>query len=59
MYAWEKAFVKFVETIRSNEMKFLLKQVSYNYVAQSLSYGSVLISATVPFVLIHYFGESD
>ncbi|KAL4465327.1 hypothetical protein ABPG72_017081 [Tetrahymena utriculariae] len=59
MYAWEKAFIKFIKTIRSQEMICLLKQVTYNYIAQSLSYGSVLISTTVPFVLIHYFGESS
>ncbi|KAL4426298.1 hypothetical protein ABPG74_006555 [Tetrahymena malaccensis] len=59
MYAWEKAFIKFIKTIRSQEMVYLLKQVTYNYIAQSLSYGSVLISATVPFVLIHYFGEPN
>ncbi|KAL4502280.1 hypothetical protein ABPG72_011867 [Tetrahymena utriculariae] len=59
MYAWEVAFIKFVTTIRSKEMKCLLKQTAYNYIGQSISFGSALFAATIPFTLIHYFGEKD
>ncbi|KAL4470182.1 hypothetical protein ABPG74_011793 [Tetrahymena malaccensis] len=59
MYAWEIAFIKLVTAIRSKEMKCLLKQTAYNYIGQSISFGSALFAATIPFTLIHYFGEKD
>ncbi|KAL4493905.1 hypothetical protein ABPG73_010183 [Tetrahymena malaccensis] len=59
MYAWEQAFIKFVEIIRSNEIsKILVIQIIY-FFQQSLTSILHLLACFISFLSTYYLGDSS
>ncbi|EAR97449.2 ABC transporter family protein (macronuclear) [Tetrahymena thermophila SB210] len=57
MYAWEEAFVKFVQIIRENEIsKILIIQIIYSF-QQSFTSIVDMLACLISFLSIYYFGD--